>query len=122
VHFDALQTEGIPLVYGGFPMSIGYAQSYSGMENRMGIGAINGGTHSNPVHRGDTLFSFTDVLNVAPISEDFGALRLRLFVVKNERPDDSFKPMIVEGHKQRYHHNVVLDLDYWEIMARKEIG
>jgi 2-methylfumaryl-CoA hydratase len=121
VHFDAVRTEGTPLVYGGLPMSVGYAQSFNGLENRAGIRAINGGSHANPVHAGDTLYALTDVLNTSALSGPCGALRLRLFVIKNEQPTESFRPMIVDprSDKQRYHPNVVLDLDYWELMAKR---
>ena len=122
VHFDSMATGGSPLVYGGLTISIGYAQSFNGLENRLGIKAINGGTHANPVHAGDTLYSFTDVLDQTPLSKTHGALRLRLLVVKNEFPGDSYPIMINElgSEKQRYNHHVVLDLDYWDLIARKE--
>jgi 2-methylfumaryl-CoA hydratase len=124
IHFDALLTDGKPLVFGGFPMSLGYAQSFNGLENRTGICSINGGSHANPVYAGDTLYTFTEVLNKLPFSSEskVGALRLRMIVVKNEpvkniekfsiQIDDPKKP-----GKKKYHPNVVLDLDYWEQMA-----
>ena len=120
VHFDAMLTSGKPLVYGGLPISLGYAQAFNGLENRMGIVAVNGGTHANPVHTGDTLFSFTDVLEKQELSDQIGALRLRLVVVKNEHPDGNGPFTItqqVEG-KQVYRETVVLDLDYWEPMNK----
>lgn len=120
VHFDGILTAGKPLVYGGLALSLGYAQAFNGLENRIGIAAANGGTHANPVHSGDTLFSFTDVLEKADISDRLGALRLRLVVVKNESPDalKTFEvKQTVEG-KQVYNEHVVMDLDYWEPMVR----
>lgn len=124
VHFDARLTKGNPLVYGGFPMSLGYAQAFNGLENRLGIAAINGGSHSNPVHSGDTLYSFTDVIDRADVGPHFGALRLRLIVVKNEEPSEEFPIMKNDPVKKRevYHPNVVLDLDYWEMVAKKELA
>ncbi len=118
VHFDARLTGGDPLVYGGYPISLGYAQAFNGLENRVGLAAINGGTHANPVHAGDTLYSFTDVvakddLGDAPV----GALRCRLLVVKNldlaERPD--FDPRPGGKHDPA----VVLDLDLWERVVKQ---
>jgi len=118
VHFDAIVTGGTPLVYGGLPVSIGYAQSFNGLENRLGICAINGGTHSNPVHSGDTLYTITEVLASEKRGPDYGALRLRMVVTKNERPGDGFTIMIAdkETGRQRHHPAVVLDLDYWDQM------
>jgi 2-methylfumaryl-CoA hydratase len=123
VHFDALLMNQRPLVYGGYPLSVGYAQGFNGFENRIGIAAINAGTHANPVYQGDTLFAFTDVVETTPLSAALGALRLRMIVVKNENPAtaDGFtaqKRNPVTG-KDEYTERVVLDLDYWELMARR---
>lgn len=120
VHFDVMLTGGKPLVYGGLPISIGYAQTFGGIENRIGIIAVNGGTHANPVHAGDTLYSFTDVLDKVELTEEVGALRLRLIVVKNMQPQSAadFKVNRMEGTKEYYNDSVVLDLDYWEPINR----
>ena len=83
---QAIATDGKPLVYGGFPISHGYAQAFNGFENRIGIAAINGGTHANPVYTGDTLYSFTDVLETQKLTDDVGALRLRLDRREERRP------------------------------------
>ncbi len=125
VHFDSLLTKGQPLVYGGMPLSIGYAQSFQGFENRCGIAAINAGTHANPVHSGDTLYSFTDVLERAEFDSSRGALRLRLIVLKNEQPHSvgnfQIKLPNPTNTKETYNSNVVLDLDYWELIAKRTI-
>jgi 2-methylfumaryl-CoA hydratase len=125
VHFDTLLTGGEPVVYGGLPMSIGYAQALNGFENRLGITAVNSGTHANPVHSGDTLYSFTDVLACSGRAGAYGALRLRLVVVKNDEPSASH-PYAIELTAQQtgrksYNANVVLDLDYWEIVPRRRV-
>jgi 2-methylfumaryl-CoA hydratase len=119
VHFDGILMQGTPLVYGGYPVSLGYAQAYNGLENRLGIAAINAGTHANPVHTGDTLYSFTEVLDCARLDGAVGALRLRLIVVKNEHLGaESFTVKTKdESGREKYHPGVVLDLDYWELMA-----
>lgn len=126
VHFDGILTCGKPLVYGGLPLSLGYAQAFNGLENRLGVAAVNGGTHSNPVHSGDTLYSFTEVLEKAELTERLGALRLRLIVVKNEQPhmvkDFRIKQPDPQSGKDVYDSNVVLDLDYWEPMAKAAFG
>ncbi len=123
VHFDTLLTSGTPLVYGGLPMSVGYAQAFNGIENRLGIAAVNSGSHAHPVYAGDTLYSFTEVLERADCSATYGALRLRLVVLKNEspRPDSAFavKTVDIQSNRETYHPNVVLDLDYWELVAKK---
>lgn len=98
VHFDPQKTvDGRLLVFGGYPMSLGYAQALEGLDNRQGIIAINGGRHSTPVHAGDVIRSSSEVLDVAPQAE---ALRLMLRVV-NQRDEP------------------VLDLDYWERMPSR---
>lgn len=121
VHFDGLLTNNSPLVYGGYPLSLGYALAFNGLENRLGIVAINGGSHSNPVHTGDTLFALTEVLGKADVSQRSGAMRLRMIVVKNENiPGDGSFPVMVENDgRSTYHPNVVLDLDFWELMMKK---
>jgi 2-methylfumaryl-CoA hydratase len=124
VHFDNQLTNGRPLVYGGLPLSIGYALSYNGMENRLGIVAINGGTHANPVYPGDTLYAFTDVIDKMDLPGTYGALRLRLLVVKNEQPEATatfhIKTPDPQATKEGYNKNVVLDLDYWDMIAKGE--
>lgn len=117
VHFDARLGE--PLVYGGYVMSVGYAQAFNGFENRLGIAALNAGAHANPVHAGDTLYSFSDVLACEPLDDaPVGALRCRLVVVKNENPlDDPERSVKTDG---RHHPSVVLDLDFWELMRKRE--
>ena len=97
IHFDAVLTEGRPLVFGGYTMSVGYAQALEGLDNRQGLLAINGGAHTGPVYAGDTLSSRSEVLAVDRPAQ---ALRLALRV-RNQRG---------EG---------VLDLDYWERMPRR---
>lgn len=122
VHFDGLLTNNSPLVYGGYPLSIGYALAYNGLENRLGLGAINSGSHANPTHTGDTLYACTEVLETADVTPRTGALRLRMVVVKNERiPQEGDFPFMIEREgRTGYHPNVVLDLDYWELMMKRE--
>jgi 2-methylfumaryl-CoA hydratase len=109
VHFDALHTDGQPLVFGGYPMSIGYAQMLNGLDNRMGLAAINAGTHALPVHAGDTLYSMTEVLQMDPLGDaPLGAIRCRLLVCKNQDP---------AGHPDAP--SVVLDLDLWELVPKR---
>ncbi len=123
VHFDSMLTNGKPLVYGGLPISIGYAQQFNGFENRLGIAAINSGSHVNPTYSGDTLYSCTHVLERGDISPALGALRLRLLVCKNENPasvpDFQIKKLNPQTQKEEYRSSVVLDLDFWELVRKK---
>lgn len=124
VHFDSLLTDGHPLVYGGYPISVGYALQFNGFENRLGIAAINSGSHTNPLHADDVLYAFTDVLERADLSAHYGGLRLRLVVTKNEPPHlaESFVIMKDSGKKEASNGSVVIDLDFWEVMAKKGLG
>ena len=121
VHFDEVLTEGKPLVYGGVPVSYGYAQAFNGFENRLGICAINGGTHSNPIYSGDTIYSFTDVCEAVDLGE-VGALRLRMVCVKNEAPTADYEIRVDDTKRpgrKRHSASAVLDLDYWELVAKR---
>jgi len=130
VHFDAHAMDGRPLVYGGVVISHGYAMSHAGLEHRMGIVAVNGGTHANPTYAGDTLYAMTEVLDVAAdLTPGIGALRLRMVVIKNGDFGDvaTYDPMEADPRRDgahRYRSNVVLDLDYWELMPTRtgEVG
>ena len=95
VHFDAhLAREGRfgrCLVYGGHVLSIARALSFNGLANVLHVGAINAGTHANPVFAGDTIYAWSEVLGKAelPNHPDLGALRLRLVATK-DRPCADF--------------------------------
>lgn len=125
VHFDQLAMQDSPmqqrLMYGGHVMSVCRALSYDGLENALLIRAINGGTHANPAFAGDTLYCWSEVLDqwTLPGRQDVGALRLRLVGLKNRPADQLLTTHVdVEG-RQRYHHDVVLDLDYTVWMPRR---
>ena len=117
-HFEAPGTGGQRLVYGGQVISMCHALARSGLENGLGMLAWNGGAHANPVHAGDTLFACTEVLACAalPQAPAFGALRLRLVGLKNRDPLVDPVPL---RHGERYHGDVVLDLDHWLLMPRR---
>jgi 2-methylfumaryl-CoA hydratase len=121
VHFDARAMQGRPLVYGGVVISLAYALSFNGLENRVGIRAINGGTHANPVYAGDTLYAYTEVLDAAKLGGGVGALRLRMVVVKNREPwaGPFLEPQIADPRnpaRSAHRSDVVLDLDYWDLV------
>lgn len=121
LHFDAHMMQsssfGQRLVYGGIIISACRTLSYEGLENALSILAINAGTHVNPCFSGDTIYSYTEVLDCweLPNRRDLGALRLRMVGVKNATPAE------IKSLKQQetYHANVVLDLDYTVLMPRK---
>lgn len=120
VHFDALRTDGNPLVYGGFPLSVAYAQAFNGLENRSGIVAMNSGAHANPCYAGTTIYSFSEVLEThATADPRVGALRLRLVAVKDLDPagQPDFRIRLEDG--KRYDPRVLLDMDYWELVPRR---
>src|SRR5262245_39371956 len=124
VHFDAVLTDGRPLVYGGFPLAVAYAQAFNGLENRSGIVAMNSGNHANPCYSGTTIYAFTEVLETHALGSDsrYGALRLRLVAVKDADPADEadFAIRIPDGKGgTRYSPRVLLDMDHWELMPKR---
>ena len=126
VHFNQLQQSasrhGRRIVYGGHVISVAHALSFDGLENVLGMAAWNGGSHTNPTFAGDTLFAWSDVLERIDIGrDDIGALRLRLVAVKNVDPSAADIALKVAGEdgRERYHANVVLDLDYVALIPKR---
>lgn len=124
LHFDAHLMHSSPfgkrLVYGGIVISACRALSHEGLENALSILAINAGTHANPCFAGDTIYTFTEVLDnwELPNRNDVGALRLRMVGIKNMNPGE------ISEIKQfnSYHPNVVLDLDYTVLMPKRTVN
>ncbi|HCI54077.1 MAG TPA: hypothetical protein DE312_12305 [Gallionella sp.] len=125
LHFDALMMKdtqfGRRLMYGGHVISLCRALSYDGLENAIGIAAINAGTHCNPCFGGDTIYSWTEVLDCweLPGRQDLGALRLRMVGLKNLPARELQNTHTEQNGRQAYHPNVVLDLDYTVLMPRR---
>lgn len=121
LHFDAHMMASSPmkqrLVYGGIVISACRALSFEGLENALQILAINGGTHANPCFAGDTIYTYTEVLErlALPTHPQFGALRLRMVGLKNITPAEVAQANTENG----YHPNVVLDLDYTVLIPRR---
>ena len=71
VHFDARLAAqgrfGKRIVYGGHVLSLARALSFNGLENAQWMAAINGGTHTAPCFAGDTIYAWSEVLEVAAI-------------------------------------------------------
>lgn len=125
VHFDALMMRDTRharrLVYGGHVMSICRALASDGLENVLGILAINGGSHVSPTFAGDTLYSVTQVLEAIPLPgrTDVGALRLRLIGLRDLRSEDF--QWSGRAEDLRSHPHVVLDLDYTVALPRRPV-
>ena len=124
-HFNAYALRdsrfGRRVIYGGHIISVARALSFNGLEHALRILAFNGGTHSNPTFAGDTIFAWTDVLERIELGrDDAGALRLRLVAVKDADPATEDVPRRVadDAGRERYHPNVVLDLDYTVLMPK----
>ncbi len=125
-HFNAHALKdsrfGRRVIYGGHIISMARALSFNGLENVVRILAFNSGTHSNPTFAGDTVFAWTDVIERIDLGRpDCGALRLRLVGVKNCDPRTEEQPFKVadDQGRERYHPNVVLDLDYTVLIPRR---
>lgn len=122
LHFDDHMMKssrmGQRLIYGGHVISLCRTISFNGLGNAMWLYSINAGTHANPVFAKDTIYCFTEVIEVIEHKRrDIGLLRLRTIGLKNIRPEE------VDGirdEQNRYHPYVVLDLDYTVIIPRKK--
>ncbi len=115
-HAEAQGRFGKRLVYGGHIISLARALSFNGLANAFRIAAINGGQHVNPVFAGDTIYAWSEVLELAemPGRSDAGLLRLRTIATKNE----SAAAFPYRDAAGAYHPSVVLDLDYWALLPR----
>ena len=77
--------------------------------------AINAGTHASPLFAGDTIYAWSEVLEKAELSDNVGALRLRLVAVKDQDPG-AFAYKTEDG---KYADGVLLDFDYWAAIPRE---
>ncbi len=116
-HTESQGRFGKRLIYGGHIISLARALSFNGLANAIRLAAINGGRHVAPTFAGDTIYAWTEILETKPLvgRQDIGALRLRTFATK-DKPCADF-PGALDGGK--YDPAVVLDLDYWALMARR---
>ncbi len=122
-HFDghamAGSAMGRRLVYGGHVMSICKALAYDGLENMLGLLAINGGSHVAPVFAGDTVCCATTVLEKIELpGAPVGALRLRILGAKNVAGAAAVR-FPGEG---RHGAEVVLDLDCTVALPKRPRG
>ncbi len=116
-HTESKGRFGQRLIYGGHIISLARALSFNGLANAAFIVALNGGRHVSPAFSGDTVYAWSEVLDRQPLlgRQDAGALRLRLVAVKDQ-PCAHFPYRDGEGN---YDPSVMLDLDYWVVMARR---
>lgn len=115
VHFNAeARPDGRRLVYGGHVISLARALSFNGLANAQLVAAINAGAHTAPAFAGDTVYAWSEVLDVAETpAPGVGALRLRLVATKGR--DET---MTLRGEDGKHAPGVLLDLDYWALVPR----
>jgi len=113
VHFNTqARDDGRRLIYGGHIISLARALSFNGLANAQLIAAINAGSHVNPCFAGDTVYAWSEVLDIQPTkAAGIGAIRLRLVATKDHAP-----AMILRTEEGKYAPGVLLDLDYWAFM------
>jgi 2-methylfumaryl-CoA hydratase len=113
VHFNTQAREdGRRLIYGGHIISLARALSFNGIANAQMIAGINAGSHVNPCFAGDTVYAWSEVLDVAKTATpSVGAIRLRLVATKDHAPE-----MVLKAGDGKYASGVLLDLDYWAFM------
>ncbi|MEM8656516.1 MAG: hypothetical protein AAGF22_00355, partial [Pseudomonadota bacterium] len=113
VHFNThARPDGRRLIYGGHVISLARALSFNGLGNAQLIAAINAGSHVSPCYAGDTVYAWSEVLDVARTKRpDIGALRLRLVATK-----ESGSAGALRGADGKYLDGVLLDLDLWALI------
>lgn len=121
VHFNQhVEREGRfgrRIVYGGHIISLARALSFNGLANAFAVVGINGGRHVNPTFAGDTIYAWSEVLDVQPLAdrEDLGVLRVRTVALK----DCAAARFPCKDADGAYDPAVVLDFDYWVVMPRR---
>ena len=120
VHFNAHAQAGSRfgkrLIYGGHVISLARALSFNGLANAFHVAAINSGNHVAPCFADDTIYAWSQILDVSEISgrEDIGALRIRTVATK----DLACADFPYKNSEDAYEKNVLLDLDYWAAIPR----
>ncbi len=108
---------GKRLIYGGHIISLARSLSFNGLANAFKVAALNGGAHTNPTFAGDTIYAWSEVLDKMelPGQNGIGALRLRTVACK----DSACAEFPYKGEDGKPLGDVVLDLDYTVLMARR---
>lgn len=124
VHFDQHMMQSRSpskrLVYGGHIISLCHALSYNGLGNNLWLCAINSGSHANPSYAGDTIYCQSEILEkyAIPTRNDAGLVRVRMFGIKNDHPEQMEFLHQTQNGRTKYHSNLVLDLDFWTLMVK----
>jgi 2-methylfumaryl-CoA hydratase len=120
-HAESKGRFGKRLIYGGHIISLARALSFNGLANAFRVLAINGGRHTNPSFAGDTVYAWSEVLEVIalPGRADLGALRLRTVATKDRPCSDFPAASAAADAGGKYPAEVVLDLDYTVLLPRK---
>ena len=113
VHFDVTaRPEGKRLIYGGHVISLARALSFNGLANAQMIVGLNGGTHANPCHAGDTVTAWSEVLDKAETSAPgVGAIRLRLVAMRAGA--EKFALLDLDN---KHFPQIFLNFDYWALI------
>jgi 2-methylfumaryl-CoA hydratase len=119
-HFDRRRASGTSfgkrLAYSGYLMSLARGLTFDGLANAFRIAAINGWRTVGPLGGGDTLYAWSEILDLIelPGRRDIAALRVRTVGVRDqdchEFPDKS-----EDGND---HPAVAFDFDYTVLMPR----
>ena len=115
-HAQAGRRFGRRLIYGGHVISLARALSFNGLANAFHVAAINSGSHVAPCFAGDTIYAWSEILEVTeiPEREDAGALRIRTVATR----DHACADFPYKSGGDTYDECVLLDLDYWAVLPR----
>lgn len=116
-HTESQSRLASTIVYGGVVISIARALSFSGLGNAAKILAINSGSHINPCVGGDTIYAWSEVLDQTELTDQAGALRLRLVAAKNRSCAD----FPLRDNKGNYLEQILLDFDYWVLIPKRKV-
>lgn len=121
VHFNQhVEREGRfgrRIVYGGHVISMARSLSFNGLANAHTIAAINGGRHTAPAFAGDTIYAWSQILDMMSLEAHptIAALRVRTIATKDRSCHD-FPHLAEDGS---YDPSIVLDFDYTVLMPRR---
>ena len=74
-HAESKGRFGKRLIYGGHIISLARAASFNGLANAFRVLAINGGRHVNPSFAGDTIYAWSEVMEVIELAGRVGPRR-----------------------------------------------
>ncbi|MCB9673926.1 MAG: hypothetical protein H6737_02355 [Alphaproteobacteria bacterium] len=95
-------------------VGIAYALAHDGVEDRIGLRAINAFRTPHALREGDRLYAMSQVAATQNLTPLLGVVRFRLFLFRNHDPKGDERPLITEG--KRYLPHIALDMDYWELV------